>query len=114
MQPIDEKTWIAWRCKLGARKSEAKALYREYQEFIASAAGNVRMCRPRHGESFESAFRAFLDQMPRTPSRFLAMVERAQKLREIRARVAARKAVGRARHLRRFNRGAQQRSTNDG
>lgn len=103
VEPIDEKTWIEWRCKLGCRKAEAKALYREYTSLLRDEPGTVRMVKPRHGESFDSALRAFIDSMPRRPTRFLAMVAESERLRAIRAQIAERKLVGKARYLRRFN-----------
>lgn len=104
---IDEKTWIEWRCKLGCRKAEARALFKEHERLLAESATPVRRLTLRHGETWEQALKAFLDQMPRTPTRFLAMVAALEKRREIRAAVAARKAIGRQRYRRQYARGAQ-------
>jgi hypothetical protein len=107
MQPIDEKTWIEWRCKLGCRKAEAKRLYREYLELLLECESSVRMMKPRHNETWEQALTAFVDQMPRRPTRFLAMVAESEQRQAIRERLRARKASGRRKYLRRVNRRAK-------
>jgi len=71
---------------------------------LAEKMPKVRILKKRHGETFDQAFRAFIGAMPRKPTRFLAMVAEAERLRTIRRQVAARKAKGRARYLKRFNR----------
>jgi hypothetical protein len=107
MRAIDEKTWIEWRCKLGCRKAEARSLFREYQELLRESGGTVRMMTPRHNESWEQALTAFLDQMPRKPIRFLAMVAEVERRRSIRDQIKAHKADGRRRYEKRYARKRQ-------
>jgi hypothetical protein len=103
-KPIDEKTWIEWRLKLGCRKHEAKALFKEHERLLRDSTTPVRRLTLRHGETWEQALKAFLDQMPRNPSRFLAMVAAIEVRHAIKAAVLARKAVGRQRYRKRYER----------
>lgn len=104
MRTIDEQTWIEWRTKMGCRKAEARQLYREYLKLVQKSGGTVRMVRPRHNESWEAAYKAFIDGLPRRPTRFLAMVAESNRRRELKERVAAKRAAGRVKYRRRFNR----------
>lgn len=101
---INEKTWIEWRLKMGCRKHEAKALFKEHERLLRDSATPVRRLTFRHGETWEQALKAFLDQMPRSPSRFLGMVAAIERGRAIKAVVEANRAVRRRRYQRRFQR----------
>lgn len=101
---IDEDTWIEWRCQLGCRKHEARALFRKHQALLLSDGVKARFLKPRTNETFEQAWRAFLDGMPRKPFRFLAMVAEIEKRRAIKKGVGAKRAAGRARYERRMRR----------
>lgn len=101
---VSEQTWIQWRTKLGCRKGEAKALYREYLDLLADQSTPVRCLTFRHGETWEQALNAFLDQMPRRPTRFLAMVAAIEARRAAQAVIASQRAVKRRRYERRYQR----------
>ncbi len=50
----------------------------------------------------DGAWAAFLDTLPRKPYRMLEMLAKAERKREIAAKVTAKKAAGRVRYMRRF------------
>lgn len=103
---IDEKTWKAWRMKLGATRKQANHLWMQYQEWRALEAQNgpVRVLQVKPWQNWEREFRAWLDEMPRKPVAFLTMVAAAEKRRAAKAMVAARKMKGRERYERQYAR----------
>lgn len=106
--PVDAKTWKAWRMKLGATRKHANALWMQYQEWRALEAQNgpVRRLEVAPWQNWEREFRAWLDEMPRKPIAFLAMVAAAEKRRAAKESIQARKVKGRERFLRRYARRA--------
>lgn len=65
---------------------------------------SVRTVRPQRGETYAQAVDRFLEEMPRKPTKFLAMVKEQERVRLAKARVAAKKAKGRERYERRMAR----------
>lgn len=65
---------------------------------------SVRRVEPKHGETFAQAFDRFIDEMPRKPTKFLAMVAEIERLRKQSEAVAKRKELGRKKYLKRMGR----------
>lgn len=104
----DRKTWIAWRMKLGAGRKEAGKLWLAYQEWLAEEAlqPRVRRLQVAPWQNWEREFRAWLDEMPRKPLKFLAMVAAAEKRRTMKSAAEARKAIARRKYQRQYERRA--------
>jgi hypothetical protein len=109
---VDEKQYAEWMMRMGYRKSDAQACARRFIEWKAQQASQprARFLKVESWQNWEREFKAFIDRMPRKPTRFLAMVAAAEKRREALARVADRKAVRR----RRYQRAHQQQVTVSG
>jgi hypothetical protein len=107
---IDRETWISWRMKLGANRKDATALWQQYQEWLGgkAASSRVRVLKVEPWQDWEREFRAFLDQMPRKPSGFLARVAAAEKKRAQQAVITARKARGKKRFRRQYAKRARE------
>jgi hypothetical protein len=103
---VNKATWISWRMKLGASHKGALKLWDQYQEWRAQEALNprVRVLTVQPWQNWEREFRAFLDEMPRKPLKFLAMIAEAEKRRGALAVVAERKAKSRAKYRRQYER----------
>ena len=108
MKAITRKEWVAWRMKLGATRKEAERLWKAYSSWRdeEAAHGPVRRLEVAPWQDWEREFRAWLDEMPRKPVAFLAMVEAVEKMRAAKAAIQARKAKGRERFLKRYARRA--------
>lgn len=103
---IDEKTWKAWRMKLGATRKEANRLWLQYQEWVAQEAQNgpVRRLSVKPWQDWEREFRAFLDEMPRKPYAFIAMVARIEMKRAQLSEIRLKKAARRDKYIRQYER----------
>jgi hypothetical protein len=105
-RPIDKATWVAWRISLGVPRKQALKLWEQYGEWLAQEAlqPRPRVLCVQPWQNWEREFRAFLDEMPRKPVVFLAMVKAAEKRRAQKQSVEARKAHSRERYRRQFER----------
>lgn len=94
--------------KLGASHKQALKLWDQYQEWLAEEAHNgpVRRLTVLPWQNWEREFRAFLDEMPRKPFAFLAMVAAAEKKRAALAAVNTRKAKSHERYRKQYARRA--------
>jgi len=92
--------------KLGATRKAALKLWTQYQEWRALEAQNgpIRCLNVQPWQNWEREFRAFLDEMPRKPVAFLAMVAAAEKRRAALTVVADRKSRSREKYLRQYKR----------
>ena len=89
---------------LGFGRKQALQSWRHFQAWLAREASNPRprTLKVQPWQDFEREFRAFLDEMPRKPTRFLAMVADIERRRGRQQAIAARKAQGRLRYQRRY------------
>jgi len=106
MKTITRKEWVAWRMQLGANRREAERLWKDYRTWRdeEGAERPVRRFEVASWQDWEREFRAWLDEMPRKPVAFLAMVAAVEKMRAAKAVIHARKAKGRERFLKRYAR----------
>ena len=99
---VNEQQYAEWMMRLGYRKSDARASARRFVEWKAQQESQPQATRLKvePWQNWEREFKAFIDRMPRKPTRFLAMVAAAEKRREALARVTDKKAARRRRYQR--------------
>lgn len=97
--------------QLGAGRREALKLWHSFREWADQEAKNPRprVLTIESWQDWEREFRAFLDEMPRKPYPFLALVAQIEKRREQQAVIAQRKARNLERYKRRYARAGAQR-----
>ena len=113
-----EKRWVEARVKMGMRRTDAVIAVEHRDELIAAlvaqkARTHFSLGRILHLDRLhryavrydqDDPWAAFLDTLPRRPHRFLAMVAEIERRRAVAELVAAKRAKGKARHLKRHRR----------